>query len=120
MRRSTGWLILTAAALLAVVLAIVFGVIPPRTSPDVARPPCDQLPRRTDVAQALDSHRGLVAQLEAIGEKVHVTNEAPCGGQPDKALVMISYHSEDERQSIDRILTTQNGFGVPAQLKRTG
>ena len=50
MRRSTGWLILTAAALLAVVLAIVFGVIPPRTSPDVARPPCDQLPRRTDVA----------------------------------------------------------------------
>lgn len=118
MRRSTGWFILAAAALLAAVLAIVFGVTQPLTSPDVARPPCDQLPRQADVAQALDSHRDLVAQIEAIGEPVHVTNDAPCTGQPEKALVTISYHTEDERQAIDHILTTQDGFGVPVQLER--
>lgn len=118
MRRSTGWLILTAAALLAAVLAIVFGVIQPLTSPDVARPPCDQLPQQTDVAQALDSNRDLVTQIEAIGETVHVTNDTPCTDQPDKALVTISYHTEDERHAIDHILTTQDGFGVPVQLER--
>lgn len=99
-------------------LAIVFGVIQPLISPDVARPPCDQLPRQTIVAQALGSHRDPVAQIEAIGETVHVANDAPCTRDPDRALVTISPHREGERRSIDHILNTQDGFGVPAQLER--
>lgn len=118
MKRSTGWLVLIGAALLAAALAVVLGVIQPLTSPDVARPPCDQLPHRADVARALDGNRALVDQIEATGGTVHVTNDTPCADQPDKALVMISYHSEDEREAIDRILTTQDGFGVPVQLER--
>lgn len=49
------------------------------------------------------------------GVKVDVAT--PCEGQPDRALIRISYATKAEREGIDTILA-QEGFGVPVELVR--
>jgi hypothetical protein len=76
-----------------------------------SRPPCDQLQNQQTVARALASNPDLVAQLEAVGSGVTVDIDTPCDDQPDRALVRITYDSDDEWDGINAIMTQQS-FGV--------
>lgn len=116
MKRPAAWAIAAAVGAAAVGLAVVLGGIGPLTRHDVARPACNQLPSRTEVVAALADHPDLTTQIEAAGDGVHVTSTTPCADQPDRALVTITYRTSSERAKVDHILTTEDGFGVPAEL----
>lgn len=120
-RHSTVLLAVASAGVLLVVLVWGMGVfadvIPLPFRQDVARPPCEQLPDKSSVAKALAAHGNLVARLERIGSGVKVEVATPCKGQPDRALIRISYATKAEREGIDQVLA-QEGFGVPVELVR--
>jgi|GEM_PF-6076719 len=75
-------------------------------------PPCAELPTPAAVTHALGQHTSLVKQLQGIGTQVSVGT--PCDGQPDKALVLITYKSAAQQDGIVAIMNS-DGFGVPAQ-----
>lgn len=116
MTRRVGWVIAVAVVTVAAGLAIVlggFGILP---APDLGRPACSQLPNKSAVSTALADHPDLAAQIQAAGSGVHVLSTSPCSDQPDRALVTITYRTEEERTKVDHILTTADGFGVPVEL----
>jgi hypothetical protein len=115
-KRPAAWAIAAAVGAASVGLAVALGGIGPLTGSDVARPACHQLPNRTEVVAALADHPGLTTRIEAAGDGVHVTSTTPCADEPDRALVTITYRTSSERAKVDHILTTQDGFGVPAEL----
>lgn len=83
---------------------------------DSARPPCEQLPDRKSVEDAVASHEDLVTRIENVGSGVKVGAATPCEGQPDKAIVRIGYTTGTEREGVDAILRQEQGFGVPVEL----
>lgn len=105
---------LGAAAVLAVGL-LVSGVLPVPGQDAAPHPPCEELPSRGEVDDALAQNPGLVEDLESIGSSVSVETGLPCDDQPDRALVRIIYTSGDQRGQIDTLLQ-QDTFGVPAQV----
>ncbi|PZN01665.1 MAG: hypothetical protein DIU76_11375 [Bacillota bacterium] len=98
-------------------LGLFTHVIPLPLAQKLAYPPCEQLPDKSSVLEALASHRDLADRLQSVGPGVEVEVVMPCEGQPDKALIQISYGTKAEREGLDRILS-QEGFGVPAVLVR--
>jgi len=46
---------------------------------------------------------------------VAVDVATPCDDQPDRAIVRITYATDDEWEGVDAILT-QEGFGVAVEL----
>lgn len=110
----------SAGALLVFLIAgagLLSDVIPLPGRQDFARPPCDQLPDKQSVVAALASHGDLTARLQNVGPGVKVEVATPCEGQPDRALVRISYRTKDELKGIDALLRNE-GFGVPVELVR--
>jgi hypothetical protein len=95
---------------------VVFGVIPLSRGGDSARPPCEQLPDRQTVADAVASHEDLVTRIRDVGPGVTVDVATPCEGQPDRAIVRITYETDDEREGVDAILRQEDGFGAPVEL----
>lgn len=81
------------------------------------RPPCDQLPDRATVADALTERTELVRKLEDVGEGVRVRAITPCADE-DRSLVEVGFSTGDEREGIDQVLQSNDGFGVPVQLVR--
>jgi len=116
MPRRTVWAIAVAVAAMVAGLAIVLVGFGALRAPDVSRPACSQLPSKIAVSTALTDHPDLTAQIEAAGAGVHVTSTSPCSDYPDRALVTITYRTKVERTEVDHILTTADGFGVPAEL----
>lgn len=102
------------AAVLAAV-GLVSGVIPLSNRQDSARPPCEQLLNKDAVVAAMAQHEDLVSRIQGVGSEVKVDVGTPCKGQPDRALVSISYTTEAEQKGVDAILRN-DGFGVPAEL----
>ncbi|PZN08294.1 MAG: hypothetical protein DIU69_10280 [Bacillota bacterium] len=98
-------------------MGVFANVIPLPFKQDVARPPCEKLPDQSSVAQALAAHGDLVARLERIGSGVKVEVATPCKGQPDRALIRISYATKAERAGIDQVLARE-WFGVPVEVVR--
>lgn len=115
MRRALPIIIgLAAVAVLAVGL-LVSGVVRPPGQDAAPHPPCDELPTRSEVDDALAQNPELVEAVEAVGSSVSVAAGEPCDDQPDKALVRITYRSADQRAQIDTLLQ-DDSFGVPAQV----
>jgi hypothetical protein len=115
---------LISACLLAVVLIVgaglltgglVAGVGPLSRGHDSARPPCEQLPDKQAVVDAVASHEDLVTRIREVGPGVKVEVATPCDDQPDRAIVSITYTTDAEREGVDAILG-QEGFGVAAEL----
>lgn len=107
-------LCLVGVVLLAAV-ALASGVIPQPGARGPARPPCEQLPTKATVTDAIVSHEDVVARIENIGPGVRVYAATPCQGRPDRAILSIEYATESERNGVDAILQ-QQAFGVPVQL----
>jgi hypothetical protein len=107
------------AALVVVLLiagaGLLSGVDPFPLGRDSERPPCDQLPDRQTVADALASHQDLATRIRAVGPGVTVEVATPCDDQPDRAILRITYGTDDEWEGVDAILT-QEGFGVAVEL----
>jgi hypothetical protein len=114
-------IVVVVSCLCGVVLLVgaglLFGVIRLPGGGDSARPPCEQLPNRTSVAEAVSSHEDVVTRIENVGPGVRVEVATPCGGQPDRAIVSIKYKTDSERERVDAILQ-QVSFGVPVELVR--
>lgn len=94
---------------------VMSGVIPLSRGNDSARPPCEQLPNRKSVVDAVASHEDLVTRIQNVGSGVKVEAATPCKGQPDRAIVRIKYTTDTERKGVDAILR-EEGFGVAAEL----
>jgi len=94
---------------------LLSGVDPFPLGRDSERPPCEQLPDRQSVEDALASHGNLVTRIQDVGPGVAVDVATPCDDQPDRAIVRITYATDDEWEGVDAILT-QEGFGVAVEL----
>ncbi|MBT1618123.1 hypothetical protein KK090_02525 [Curtobacterium flaccumfaciens pv. poinsettiae] len=106
-----GTLALAAAAFGA---ATVLGVLPFGNSDE--HPPCDQLPQKSEVQSAIESHADLVDTLQRQGDDVSVSIGTPCSSPAAAALVQVSYGNSDERSKIETVLTKADGFGVPVSV----
>lgn len=110
--------IIVICGLGAAVLAaagLVSGVIPLSNRQDSARPPCEKLLNKGAVVAAMAQHKDLVSRIQGVGSGVKVDVGIPCKGQPDRALVSISYTTDAEQKGVDALLRN-DGFGVPAEL----
>lgn len=117
MKRDHVLLIVVLVAILVVVggAGAVTGIVPIKRGHDSARPPCDQLPDRQTIARAIETHGDLVDRFETIGPGVRVEVATPCKDDPDRAIVRVTYGTDEEWKDIDAILT-ENGFGVPVEV----
>lgn len=100
---------------LLVGVGLASGIIPSSRGGDSARPPCERLPAKALVIDAVSSHKDLDTQIRNVGPGVRVVVATPCQGQPDKALVSVKYATDSERSGVDAILR-QGSFGVPVEL----
>jgi len=117
MKRDHVFLIAVIAAILIVVggAGAVTGIVPLKRGHDSARPPCDQLPDRQAVVEAIETHGDLVARLENIGPGVQVKVEGPCEDDSDRAIIRVTYGTGEEWKGIDSILR-ETGFGVAVEV----
>jgi len=104
-------------AVAALVILAVYGFFNHLVGGGVAHPPCEQLPSRSQVAQAIDQHAGLVERLAAAGDGVEVVVGTPCS-DPDRALVAVRVKTSKEEASVREILGDSDGFGVPAIVEK--
>lgn len=102
--------------LLIVGAGVATGVVPLSTSRDSARPPCEKLPDKESVVDAVASHEDLVARIQDVGPGVKVDAATPCEGQPDKAIIRVVYETDNEWEGVNDILQHANGFGAPVEL----
>jgi len=115
LNRVSVFLVCLFGTLLIVGAGVVSGVIPLSRGHDSARPPCEQLPNRKSVVDAVASHQDLVTRVRKVGPGVKVDVATPCEGQPDRAIVSITYTTETEWKGVDAVLR-QEGFGVAVEL----
>lgn len=110
-------IIAAAGAAIAViaVAGMALGVIRPPIGGKSPSLPCEQLPDRVTVEQALTQHADLLNRIHGAGSGVKVSVATPCAGQPEKAMVTIRYTTAAEQAAIDTIMR-RDGFGVPAAL----
>jgi uncharacterized protein YebE (UPF0316 family) len=108
-------LICLSAVVVTVGAGAVFGVLPWATGYKSARPPCEQLPNRSVIVDAVAAHEDLVTRIRNVGPGVTIAVAAPCEGQPDRAIVHITFATDAERKGVDAILR-QDGFGVTVEL----
>lgn len=117
MNRGSVLVVCLLAAMLTVGAGVLFGVIPLSRGQDSARPPCEQLGNRKSVADAVASHEDLVTRIRNVGPGVKVDVATPCAGQPERAIVRITYATDAEWKGVDAILRHE-GFGVAVELVR--
>lgn len=113
-------LVLVAAAavvVLAIPTGLALGFFNRLVGGEVVHPACEQLPNRTEVAQAIAQHTSLVDRLTAAGEGVEVIVGKPCP-DPDQALITVRVATAKEEASVREILSNSDGFGVPAIVEK--
>ncbi|GAB78453.1 hypothetical protein SAMN05421595_2720 [Austwickia chelonae] len=104
---------LFGAGVLLVAVLVLSGVLrPPGTS--YTQPPCEQLPSRNTVDQALAHRADVVESIKHVGSQVNVAAASVCEPQ-DRALIRITYLHDRERLEIEKILMNPT-FGVPVEL----
>ncbi|MCR6108017.1 hypothetical protein HXA34_17125 [Salipaludibacillus agaradhaerens] len=79
-------------------------------------PPCDQLPNIAKANEALDENKDLAKKLKELDEGITVEVGTPCSDDQNRGLIIVTYDSKEERNSIDDLLRSSNGFGVPVYL----
>ena len=105
-------LIVAAVALVVTTVVIVAaGLV---GNPESGGVPCDQLPSVRDVDDALAAHADLVDRIDDTG--ADIARATPCPDGPDRALVVVTYQSQAQRDAVDAILVNADGFGVPVEL----
>lgn len=109
-------LICVLGVLLIAGAGLATGVVPLSGGRDSARPPCEKLPDKESVEEAVASHEDLVTRIEDVGSGVNVGVATPCEGQPDKAIISIEYETDDEWEGVNDVLMQAEGFGVPVEL----
>ncbi|GIO28197.1 hypothetical protein [Ornithinibacillus bavariensis] len=87
-------------------------------APKDTHPPCDQLPTVAEVMAALDNHEKLAKEIENLGDGIKVELGKPCPNNPERGLVLVSYNSKSERDAIDKLFSTSEGFGAPVLLEK--
>lgn len=117
MKREHVLLLVALGVLLMVGVAAVAGV-GIRSQDDSARPPCDQLPTRQTIEEALASNDQLASRIRGVGSGVTVNVATPCNDDPERAILRITYSTDSERDGVNAILTEEDGFGVEAELIR--
>ncbi|WP_100331036.1 hypothetical protein [Bacillus xiapuensis] len=85
-------------------------------SPKDTHPPCGQLPSVSEAAVALENHERFAKEIEKLGDGVKVEVVKPCPDHQDRGLVQVSYNSKSEHDAISKLLTRNEGFGVPVHL----
>lgn len=108
-------LVCLVGVLIVLGVALATGSVPLLGGDDSARPPCEQLPSRQSVADAVASRQALVTRIEDVGSGVKVEVATPCQGQQDRAIVSVKYTTDAEREGVDAVLR-QDGFGVALEL----
>lgn len=105
------------AVVILVFLVVVKGYFIGPILGGYTHPPCEQLPSKAEVSQAIAEHTSLVNKLIAVGDNVKVIAETPC---PDhnRALVAIQVATAQQEASVRDILRNSDGFGVPATIER--
>ena len=79
--------------------------------------PCDRLPERAVVVEALNRHADLVGRLVAVApDQVHVDASSLCADRPSAAEILITYATHEQRTRIEGLLRG-GGFGVPVSLR---
>lgn len=117
MKRASLLLLCSFGVLLIVgVGGVSLGFVPMLGRQDSARPPCEQLPDKKSVADAVASHGDLVARIQEAGPGVEVDVATPCGDQPNRAIVRVTYTTGTERDGVDAVLRRAEGFGAPVEL----
>lgn len=117
-RRRQVLLWVAAAAVVALVVAVLAGgFLGNLLNREAGDPPCDSLPRRTEVQTAVDRHSALVDRLEAVGAGVSVDVTSPC---PDASvgLIVVRVTSDEQRSAVRKLLEDGTGFGVPVVVHR--
>lgn len=78
--------------------------------------PCEALPTPAEVKQVLEEQQALVKEIEAVqpGHVFVEVDEVTC---PDRADIVISYPSHQEREKLEAILPSDTFFGVPYRLR---
>lgn len=109
------FLLCLLGVLLVAGAGVALGIAPLSRGHNSARPPCEQLPSKKSVVDAVTSHEGLVTRIQNVGPGVKVEVATPCEGQPDRAIARIKYTTDTEWKGVNAILQ-QDGFGVPAEL----
>lgn len=117
MKRKRILLIGGALAVVGVAALALMGIFNPLLSGSHKSPPCEQLPAKAQVTQAIAQHADLVGRLSGVGDGVDVTVEEPCPNQ-DKAFVKVSVATQEQETSARDVLGKSNGFGVPAMVEK--
>lgn len=110
-------------ATLGVVLALAGGLIAlgllgilPRTGPQMAIPPCDELPSTAEVGAALETRADFARALEDAGPDVEIRVDNPCEDDPSRAVVTVHYRTDEQWDAIQEVFTTFDALGVPARV----
>lgn len=106
--------VIVGLLLLAGAFAFINGWI--TTSPKDTHPPCDQLPTVAEATAALDNHRNFAKEIEKLGDGIKVEVGKPCSDDQERGLVLVRYDSKSERDAINNLLSSSEGFGVPVHL----
>lgn len=83
-----------------------------------AHPPCDQLPTLDEVKTSLDNNEAFIQEIESQGTDIVVEAANICEKEPNKGLVVVSYHTKEDHDNISKLLTKREGFGVPIYLEK--
>lgn len=116
MNRAKVLLLCLLGVLLIVGAGVALGAGPLSGSGDSARPPCEQLPDKESVEEAVASHEDLATRIQDVGPGVEVEVVTPCRDQLNKAIVRIRYTTDTEWEDINTILQREDGFGAPVEL----
>lgn len=81
-------------------------------------PPCEQLPQVEEVNDAIVKHERAIEKIESLSENIHVHIGRPCAKDPNRGLLLINYHSSQEREKVDQFIRKYEGFGVPVYVEK--
>lgn len=99
---------------LAALIAMAFFYIQHQKQVADPKNNCSMLQSPDEVSQALANHEDLTHRFEGIGEGVEVSQTSACDGE--KAIISISYVSDAEKDSIERLLADGPYYGSAVEL----
>lgn len=118
MTRKRVVIVVAAVVVLAIPVALSLGFLNNLLGgDDMAHPPCEELPTRAEVEQAIEDHDEIVDRLTAVGDGVTVVVGQPCD-DPDQALVAVRVSTDEENDGVREVLRESAGFGPPAIVEQ--
>lgn len=79
--------------------------------------PCERLPQKVEIEQALVEHAIIVDQIRSVSTGVNIQiDEMLCSGTA-RADLVISYPGHTQRVEIERLLGGKTFFGLPVRWR---